>query len=47
MKRIEHLGLKRGDIFAYSTDPRYDGGDESLLKAEDMRKVCRPTNIEG
>jgi hypothetical protein len=27
------------EMFAYSTDPGYDGGDESLLKAEDIRKV--------
>ncbi len=34
------FGEEAGDMFAYSSDPGYDGGDASLLKAEDIRKVC-------
>ncbi|RDW82384.1 hypothetical protein BP6252_03496 [Coleophoma cylindrospora] len=33
------FGVEAGDMFAYSSEPGYDGGDESLLKAEDIRKV--------
>lgn len=33
------LGEELGDMFLYSGDPGYDGGDSSLLKAADIRKV--------
>jgi hypothetical protein len=33
------FGREAGDMFAYSSDPGYDGGDKSLLKAKDIRKV--------
>lgn len=33
------FGKEAGDMFCYSSDPGYDGGDASLLKAEDIRKV--------
>jgi hypothetical protein len=34
------FGAEAADMFAYSNDPGYDGGDKTLLKAEDIRKVC-------
>jgi hypothetical protein len=33
------LGEETADMFAYSSNPGYDGGDETLLKAGDIRKV--------
>lgn len=33
------FGEEAGDMFAYSSDPGYDGGDSTLLRAEDIRKV--------
>jgi hypothetical protein len=33
------FGKEAGDMFMYTSDPGYDGGDETLLKAEDIRKV--------
>lgn len=33
------FGRELGDMFVYSTDPGYDGGDKTLLKAADIRKV--------
>jgi hypothetical protein len=36
-------------MFEYSTEPGYDGGDPSLLKAEDIRKAgieCPMTTLE-
>lgn len=33
------FGAEIADMFAYSSDPGYDGGDASLLKAADIRKV--------
>ncbi|KAK4974779.1 hypothetical protein LTR66_011039 [Elasticomyces elasticus] len=33
------FGREIGDMFLYSSDPGYDGGDKQLLKAEDIRKV--------
>ena len=36
------FGKEAGDMFAYTSDPGYDGGDKTLLKAEDIRKVCYP-----
>jgi hypothetical protein len=33
------FGREAGDMFAYSSDPGYDGGDMTLLKAADIRKV--------
>lgn len=35
----KEFGREVGDMFAYSTDPGYDGGDANLLKAADLRKV--------
>lgn len=36
----KEFGRELGDMFTYSSDPGYDGGDRSLLKAADIRKVC-------
>jgi hypothetical protein len=33
------FGAELADMFAYSSEPGYDGGDASLLKAADIRKV--------
>ena len=33
------LGVETGDMFSYSSDPGYDGGDKTLLKSDDIRKV--------
>jgi hypothetical protein len=33
------FGAEAGDMFSYSSSPGYDGGDKTLLKAEDIRKV--------
>lgn len=33
------FGAELADMFAYSSDPGYDGGDASLLKAADIRQV--------
>ena len=33
------FGAEAGDMFSYSSGPGYDGGDKTLLKAEDIRKV--------
>lgn len=33
------FGIEAGAMFAYSSDPGYGGGDRTLLKAEDLRKV--------
>jgi hypothetical protein len=33
------LGEELGDMFLYSGVPGYDGGDETLVKAADIRKV--------
>ena len=38
----EAFGWEGGDMFLYSSDPGYDGGDSSLLWAEDIRKVRSP-----
>lgn len=35
----KEFGREAGDMFAYSSDPGYDGGDQTLLKAADIRKV--------
>ncbi|KAF4539861.1 NmrA-like family protein [Lasiodiplodia theobromae] len=35
----KEFGREVGDMFLYSSEPGYDGGDESLLKAEDIRKL--------
>ncbi|KAK1138549.1 hypothetical protein N8T08_002405 [Aspergillus melleus] len=45
----KEFGREVGDMLLYSTDPGYDGGDEGLLKAEDMRKAgieCPMTTLE-
>jgi len=33
------FGEELADMFAYSSNPGYDGGDGSLLKAADLRKL--------
>lgn len=33
------FGREVGDMFVYSSDPGYDGGDTTLLKAADLRKL--------
>lgn len=35
----KEFGREVGDMFAYSSDPGYDGGNAGLLKAVDIRKV--------
>ncbi|RAK79005.1 NAD(P)-binding protein [Aspergillus fijiensis CBS 313.89] len=43
------FGREVGDMFSYSTDPGYDGGDGSLLTAEDIRRAgidCLMTSLE-
>ncbi|KFY27603.1 hypothetical protein V493_03404 [Pseudogymnoascus sp. VKM F-4281 (FW-2241)] len=43
------FGAEAGDMFAYSSDPGYDGGDKTLMKAEDIRKAgidCPMTSLE-
>lgn len=35
------FGEELADMFAYSSDPGYDGGDSELLTAADIRKVHR------
>lgn len=35
----KEFGREAGDMFAYSSDPGYDGGDAGLLKGADLRKV--------
>ncbi|GLB15282.1 hypothetical protein AtubIFM61612_005097 [Aspergillus tubingensis] len=43
------FGCEVGDMFTYSTDPGYDGGDKELLTAEDIRNAgieCPMTSLE-
>ncbi|RAL10185.1 NmrA-like family protein [Aspergillus homomorphus CBS 101889] len=43
------FGREVGDMFSYSSDPGYDGGDKSLLKAEDIRRAgidCPMSSLE-
>ncbi|KAH7305692.1 hypothetical protein BKA65DRAFT_199369 [Rhexocercosporidium sp. MPI-PUGE-AT-0058] len=43
------FGEEIADMFEYSSDPGYDGGDKTLLKAEDIRKAgfdCPMTSLE-
>ncbi|RAQ62494.1 NAD dependent epimerase/dehydratase [Aspergillus flavus] len=43
------FGREVGDMFAYSTEPGYDGGDRELLHAADIRKAgidCPMTSLE-
>lgn len=35
----KEFGKEAGDMFAYSSDPGYDGSDATLLEAADIRKV--------
>lgn len=35
------FGEEIAEMFAYSDEPGYDGGDETLLKAAVLREVCR------
>lgn len=35
----KEMGKEIGDMFVYSSDPGYDGGDRSILKAADIEKV--------
>lgn len=44
------FGREAGDMFAYSSDPGYDGGDASILKAADIEKAgikCPMTTIKA
>ena len=43
----KHFGRETGDMFAYSSAPGYDGGDKSLLRAEDIRKVSGLLRLLG
>ncbi|KAG4435157.1 hypothetical protein IFR05_009357 [Cadophora sp. M221] len=43
------FGEEIADMFEYSSEPGYDGGDKTLLKAEDIRKAgfdCPMTSLE-
>ncbi|PWY95008.1 NAD(P)-binding protein [Aspergillus sclerotioniger CBS 115572] len=43
------FGREVGDMFTYSTDPGYDGGDEGLLMARDIENAgveCPMTSLE-
>ncbi|CAJ2511981.1 Uu.00g076060.m01.CDS01 [Anthostomella pinea] len=43
------FGREAGDMFMYTSEPGYDGGDESILRAEDLRKAgieCPMTSIK-
>ncbi|PYH36896.1 NmrA-like family protein [Aspergillus neoniger CBS 115656] len=43
------FGREVGDMFTYSTDPGYDGGDKELLTAEDIRNAgieCPMTSLK-
>ncbi|OMP83736.1 NmrA-like family domain-containing protein 1 [Diplodia seriata] len=45
----KEFGREVGDMFLYSSAPGYDGGDHSLLRAEDIRKLgvdCPMTSLE-
>ena len=33
------FGIELADMFDYSSEPGYDGGDHNLLRADDIRKV--------
>lgn len=35
----KEFGKEAGDMFVYSSDPGYDGGGSSILKAADIEKV--------
>ena len=35
----EEFGIEAGQIWRYSSKPGHDGGDKTLLKASDIRKV--------
>lgn len=43
----EALGWEAADMFSYSSDPGYDGGDKTLLKASDIVKVYGYTSSEN
>ncbi|KAL4898658.1 hypothetical protein BDV59DRAFT_167289 [Aspergillus ambiguus] len=43
------FGREVGDMFSYSTDPGYDGNDERLLTAQDIRNEgidCQMTSLK-
>ncbi|KAG7091302.1 hypothetical protein E1B28_010348 [Marasmius oreades] len=45
----KELGREVGDMFLYSSSPGYDGGDQTLLKAAEIRKLgidCQMTQLE-
>ncbi|KAM3081242.1 hypothetical protein ACMFMG_005197 [Clarireedia jacksonii] len=45
----KEMGKEIGDMFAYSSDPGYDGGDDNIWTAEDIRKhgiECSMTTLE-
>lgn len=35
----KEFGREIGDMYLYSSNPGYDGGDKTLLKAQDIKKV--------
>lgn len=35
----KEFGAEVGDMFVYSSDPGYDGGDPAILRATDIEKV--------
>jgi hypothetical protein len=43
----KEFGAELADMFAYSSDPGYDGGDASLLKAVDIRKVQSQSHLQS
>jgi len=45
----EPFAREAGDMFEYSSEPGYDGGDATLLKAADIRKMgveCPMMSVE-
>lgn len=45
----EALGQETADMFSYSSEPEYDGGDKTLLKANDIKAAgieCPMTTLE-
>ncbi len=41
----KEFGAEAGDMFVYASDPGYDGGDPSILKAADIEKVNSYSNV--
>ncbi|EON61061.1 hypothetical protein W97_00272 [Coniosporium apollinis CBS 100218] len=45
----KEFGREIGDMYLYSSNPGYDGGDKTLLKAQDIKKLgaeCPMTGLE-